>query len=59
VRDLIIIIAVAIGFPLFGLAVFFWWRFTYGVWSPRRRARQETEGNVQIISTRSKDSSAT
>lgn len=29
-----IMIVVGIGFPLFGLGVFFFWRWKYGVWSP-------------------------
>lgn len=39
--DTHIILTVAVLFPLFGLAVFFFWRWTYGVWAEERRGRRE------------------
>ncbi len=35
-----IMTAVGIGFPLFGLGVFFFWRWKYGVWSPRFQGKR-------------------
>lgn len=43
-----IVIAVAILFPLFGAAVFFWWRKQYGVWSRTLRS-DATNRQTQII----------
>lgn len=47
-RDTWIIAITAVGFPLFGLGVFFFWRYKYGVWAPHRRAKA-VRGDVRIV----------
>lgn len=49
VNDAFILIPVLIGFPLFGAAVFFWWRWQYGVWSVRRADRDQTADPRQVV----------
>lgn len=48
-RDTIIIAITAVVFPLFGLAVFFFWRYKYGVWAPHRRAKQVRPEDITIV----------
>ncbi|MBX9736960.1 MAG: hypothetical protein K2X32_08535 [Phycisphaerales bacterium] len=54
--DTWIIVAVAILFPLFGAAVFFYWRIQYGVgvpWLTGRRDRNSAgDGANEVIVTR-------
>ncbi|MBL8757443.1 MAG: hypothetical protein JNK35_03315 [Phycisphaerae bacterium] len=47
--DGLIIAIVAVGFPLFGLGVFFFWRWQYGVWSLKRRQGDQSAHIVQIV----------
>ncbi len=52
--DTWIIVAVAILFPLFGAAVFFYWRIQYGVgvpWLTRRASRSQTD-DADVVVTR-------
>ncbi len=42
-----IIAIVAVGFPLCGLGVFFFWRWQYGVWSLNRRERDD--GGREVV----------
>lgn len=42
--DTVIFGIILVGFPLFGAAVFFWWRWQYGVWAPKSRARKGQGG---------------
>jgi hypothetical protein len=49
VNDAFILIPVLIGFPLFGAAVFFWWRWQYGVWSVRRTAGTQPADPRQVV----------
>jgi hypothetical protein len=57
--DTWIIIAAAILFPLFGVAVFFYWRIQYGVgvpWLTGRRDRNSAgDGANEVIVTRFDD----
>ncbi len=47
--DGLIIAIVAVGFPLFGLGVFFFWRWQYGVWSIKRRQRDTGAQVVHVV----------
>ncbi|MGD9689902.1 MAG: hypothetical protein AB7K52_09655 [Phycisphaerales bacterium] len=49
--DIWIIVTTAVLFPLFGLGVFFFWRYKYGVWSPAHRARTQRREDVRVIRT--------
>ncbi len=47
-RDFWIIAVVAVGFPLCGLGVFFFWRWQYGVWSLKRRVRDDGREVIEV-----------